>query len=97
MHQGAMPNGKAKTKMYYVYILRMRNGQLYTGFTSDLKRRMKDHEYGKVKSTKLRRPLILIHYEAYILESDARRREKFLKTSEGKKLLRKQIRDILNC
>ena len=84
MHQGAMPNGKAKTKMYYVYILRMRNGQLYTGFTSDLKRRMKDHEYGKVKSTKLRRPLILIHYEAYILESDARRREKFLKTSEGK-------------
>ena len=95
-HQGAMPNGKAKTKMYYVYILRMKNGQLYTGFTSDLKRRMKEHEYGKVKSTKLRRPLKLIHYEAYILESDARRRENFLKTSEGKKLLHKQIRDIIN-
>ena len=91
-----MPNGKAKTKMFYVYILRMKNSQLYTGFTSDLKRRMKDHEYGKVKSIKLRCPLKLIHYEAYILESDARRREKFLKTSEGKKLLHKQIRDILN-
>ena len=91
-----MPNGKAKTKMYYVYILRMNNNQLYTGFTSNLKRRVKEHKYGKVKSTKLRRPLMLIHYEAYLLESDARRREKFLKTSEGKKLLHKQIRDVLN-
>ena len=73
----------------------MNNGQLYTGFTSDLKRRIKDHEYGKVKSTHLRRPLQLIHYEAYLLESDARRREKFLKSSEGKSLLKKQLRDIL--
>jgi putative endonuclease len=91
-----MPDGKAKTKMFYVYILRMNNSQLYTGFTSDLKRRIQDHDYGKVKSTRLRRPLQLIHYEAYLLESDARRREKFLKTSEGKKLLKKQLRDILH-
>ena len=82
--------------MFYVYILRMNNGQLYTGFTSDLKRRIKDHEYGKVKSTNLRRPLQLIHYEAYLLESDARRREKFLKSSAGKSLLKKQLRDILH-
>ncbi len=82
--------------MYYVYILKMCNKQLYTGFTSDLKRRLKDHESGKVKSTKLRRPLQLIHYEAYKLESDARRREKFLKTSEGKNLLHKQIKDIFS-
>ena len=82
--------------MFYVYILRMNNGQLYTGFTSDLKRRIKDHEYGKVKSTNLRRPLQLIHYEAYLLESDARRREKFLKSSVGKSLLKKQLRDILH-
>ncbi len=74
----------------------MNNSQLYTGFTSDLKRRIQDHDYGKVKSTRLRRPLQLIHYEAYLLESDARRREKFLKTSEGKKLLKKQLRDILH-
>lgn len=95
-HQDAMPDGKAKTIMYYVYILKMNNDQLYTGFTADLKRRVKDHEYGKVKSTKLRRPLLLIHYEAYVLESDARRREKFLKTSVGKQLLKKQIRDYLH-
>ncbi len=91
-----MSDDRAKTNMFYVYILRMNNGQLYTGFTSDLKRRIKDHEYGKVKSTHLRRPLQLIHYEAYLLESDARRREKFLKSSEGKTLLKKQLRDILH-
>lgn len=81
--------------MYYVYILRMKNDQLYTGFTGDLDRRLSEHNRGIVKSTSKRRPLQLIHYEAYLLESDARRRERFLKTSEGKELLRKQIRDVL--
>jgi len=73
----------------------MCNNQLYTGYTADLKERIKSHNAGKVKSTALRRPLKLIHYEAYTLESDARRRERFLKTSEGKNLLKKQIRDLL--
>jgi putative endonuclease len=82
--------------MYYVYILRLGNGQLYTGFTSDLKRRMAEHHAGKVKSTQHRQSVRLIHYEAYALESDARRREKFLKTTEGKRLLKQQIRDALN-
>ena len=73
----------------------MCNNQFYTGFTKDLRSRIKAHHRGKVKSTKLRRPLELIHYEAYKLESDARRREKYLKSSEGKKFLRQQIRDYL--
>ena len=81
--------------MYYVYILKMCNNQFYTGFTKDLRTRIKAHNSGKVKSTKLRRPLELIHYEAYKIESDARRREKYLKSSEGKKFLRQQIRDYL--
>jgi len=82
--------------MFYVYILQQANGQLYTGLTSDLRRRFQEHSSGKVKSTEHRRPLKLIHYEAYTPESDARCREKFLKTTEGKRLLRQQIRDILN-
>lgn len=81
--------------MYYVYILKMKNGQLYTGFTTDIDRRMAEHNRGIVKSTSKRRPLELIHYEVYKLESDAHRRERFLKTSEGKRLLKKQIRDVL--
>ena len=81
--------------MFYVYILLENNGQLYTGFSADLRQRVKDHNAGKVESTRDRRPLKLLHYEAYTKESDARRREKYLKTSEGKKFLKQQIRDLL--
>ena len=81
--------------MFYVYILQLVNNQLYTGFTDDLKRRIYEHKIGKVKSTAKRRPLHLIHYEAYLRKSDAERRESFLKTTEGKRLLRMQIRDLL--
>ena len=82
--------------MYYLYILFLNNGTLYKGITLDLKRRIKEHHWGKVKSTKNRRPLKFIFYEAYLLKSDLERRERFLKTTEGRRLLRLQLRDILN-
>jgi putative endonuclease len=82
--------------MYYVYILLQGNKQFYTGFTANLKERIKQHINGQVESTKNRRPVKLIHYEAYYKESDARRRERFLKTTEGKRFLKMQIRDLLN-
>jgi len=77
--------------MHYVYLLLLKNGQIYTGFTKNLKQRIYDHERGNVKSTLKRRPLKLIHYEVYLLEKDARRREKFLKTSDGKKFIKRQL------
>jgi len=73
----------------------MKNGQIYTGFTSDLKHRIQQHQAGQVKSTQGRRPLKLIHYEAYLVEDDARRREKFLKTSDGKRFLKQQLSTLL--
>jgi len=81
--------------MYYIYVLHLNNGRFYKGSTSDLKRRIGEHERGKVPSTVRRRPK-LVHYEAYLLKSDAVRREKFLKTTEGRRLLKKQIRDLIN-
>ena len=81
--------------MKYVYILLLGNSQLYTGSTLNLKRRIKEHKRKKVKSTAKRQPVVLVYYEAYILSSDANRREKFLKTTEGKRLLRQQLKDIL--
>lgn len=80
---------------YYVYILLLSNNQLYTDFTSKLNERLKQHKTGNVKSTRNRRPIKLIHYEAYTKESDAHRREKYLKTTEGKRFLKQQIRDLL--
>jgi len=81
--------------MYYVYILHLSNNQLYTGFTNDLERRIREHKSGKSEYTSRVYGIRLIHYECYQLKSDALRREKFLKTTEGKELLRKQIRDVL--
>ncbi len=68
---------------------------MYKGLTEDLKRRFTEHKQGKVKSTRNLRPLKLIYYEAYLEKSDALRREKFLKTTEGRRLLKQQLRDIL--
>ncbi|MDD5039589.1 MAG: GIY-YIG nuclease family protein [Patescibacteria group bacterium] len=79
----------------YVYILLLSNKQLYTGFTNNLNQRLRQHKDGKVQSTKHQRPVKLIHYEVYLQESDARRREKYLKTTEGKRFLKQQIRDLL--
>ncbi len=77
--------------MFYVYILLLKNNDLYTGFTADLKERYKQHQSGNVESTRHKVPVKLVHYEVYLLEEDARRREKFLKTSDGKLFLRRQL------
>lgn len=82
--------------MTYVYFLKLNNGDIYKGVTADLKERIKEHRSGKVSSTKNYRPFILLGYEAYRLKSDAMRREKFLKTTEGRRLLRQQFRDSIN-
>ena len=96
---GARSNDRANHKlikfMNYVYFLKLNNGDLYKGLTADLKRRIEEHNSGKVESTKNFRPVTLIGYEAYLLKTDAARREKFLKTTEGRRLLKQQYRDIL--
>ena len=81
--------------MYYVYYLKMNSSQIYTGSTKDLKTRIRLHESGNVNTTSKYLPVTLIGYESYILKSDAQRREKYLKTTEGKRLFRQQFRDIL--
>ena len=93
--EGSIPSTPTKDFMYYVYFLYLNNGYIYTGSTNDLKRRFAEHKLGKVISTKHKRPLSLVAYEAYLLKSDAIRREKFLKTTEGKRLLKLQIKDVL--
>ena len=81
--------------MFYVYFLKLKNGDIYKGLTNDPKKRIPEHEAGKVKSTKYHLPVRFIGYEAYVLKSDAARREKFLKTTEGRRLLKQQYRDII--
>jgi putative endonuclease len=80
-----------------VYILFSRkDGKLYTGYTSDLSRRLTEHHQGRSKSTACRRPLVLLKAEFYRSESDARRREAYLKTTAGKKGVRLMLQDTLH-
>ena len=62
---------------------------------ADLKRRVSEHKLGKVISTKNKRPVKLIYYEAYLLKEDAMRREKYLKTTYGKRDLKRQLSSLL--
>jgi putative endonuclease len=77
--------------MFYVYILLLNDGKIYKGSTSNLKRRINEHNQGKVDSTNHKRPIKLIHYEAYLLKEDAVRREKYLKTTYGRRDIKRQL------
>ena len=82
--------------MYYTYVLQsMKDGNLYTGFTEDLKLRFEQHKKGLVESTKSRRPLKLIYYEACLHQSDATKREKYLKSFHGKMFLKRRLKSYL--
>ena len=82
---------------YYVYtLISLRDKKFYTGYTTDLRRRLGEHARGEVRSTSPRRPLKLIHYEYFISKSDAQAREVFLKSGFGRKQLSISIKDTLN-
>ena len=82
--------------MYYTYVLQsVKDSNLYIGFTKDLKLRFEQHVKGQVNSTKNRRPLNLIYYEACLTQEDATKREKYLKTYNGKRFLHKRLKSYL--
>jgi len=82
--------------MYYTYVLQSeRDGKFYPGFTQDLKLRFEQNNKGLVESTKDRRSLQLIYYQACIDKDDARKREKYLKTYRGKMFLKSRLKSYL--
>ena len=81
--------------MFYTYILfSIKYREFYIGYSSDLKRRLKQHLADQVQSTK-NREMVLVFYEAFKSEADARRREQYLKTTKGKKTLKLMLKDSL--
>ena len=77
--------------VFYVYFIFLNNGNIYKGLTDNLKRRVSEHILGKVVSTKNKRPLKLIYYEAYLMKGDALKREKYLKTTHGRQDSKRQL------
>lgn len=80
---------------YYVYVLEnKKNENLYIGYTTDIKRRLQEHNHGLNFSTKPFKPWKLIHLECYLNELDAKRREGYLKTSQGGRLLKRMLKRV---
>ena len=79
--------------MFYVYCIKSKNTeQLYFGFTDDLKRRIKEHNSGLNFSTKRYMPWELIYYEACLNKNDAIRRESYMKTTQGRRMLGRRLK-----
>jgi putative endonuclease len=78
-------------KYYYTYVLKsLKDNKLYIGWTNDLRRRLKSHNFGKVTSTKNRLPLKLIYFEGCLEKEKAIKREKTLKTGFGRKYVKER-------
>ena len=85
-----MTNGK---NIYHVYVLLShKDGEHYTGLSSNIKSRLKQHNTGKVRSTKSRQPFDLIYSEEVGSLIEARKREMYLKSSAGRKFLQKILK-----
>ena len=82
---------------YFVYILfSEKDKKLYVGCTTDLDRRQKAHNFGKVQATRDRRPVKLIYSEEYQNKAEAFNRERFLKSLWGARLKKKILCEYIN-
>ena len=84
--------------MHYVYIIKSKkNGKLYLGCTSDLRKRLIEHNANKAKYTKFKGPWEVRYYEAFYSKSDAFNREKKLKNNmRGLQELKKRTKESLS-
>ena len=76
---------------FVVYVLYSKKyDRFYVGFTQDLKRRLKEHNSGKTKSTKAYLPWVVVYTERVEERTQARKREKYLKSGVGREFIKKK-------
>lgn len=81
---------------YYVYtLLSLKDFEIYTDLTTDLKRRIDEHIRGLVSGTRIRIPFKLIHYEYFVNLEDAKARGLFLRSNVGKSQLKESLKKTL--
>jgi len=81
---------------YYIYVLQFKkDNTFYTGYTKNLKLRLKQHQKGEVESTRNRGPFKLIYFEGCLNQQDATHREKYLKAYLGKMFLKNRLKSYL--
>ena len=75
--------------IFFVYAIKSDvDGRIYVGFSSDIAKRLVQHNAGKTKSTKGFVPWKIIYTEEIIGRQNARNREKYLKSGSGKEFLK---------
>lgn len=91
------PSSKdSKSEFYYVYISESaEESDLYIGFTNNLRKRIREHNSGKSNFTRNRDFWKLIYYEACLNKKDAKRREEYLKKTQGRRMLKLRIKEYL--
>lgn len=77
--------------MYYVYFLELSNNDIYVGFSSNLKQRLKAHNDGKVPSTAGFLPVKLASYVDVETKEKAMALEKYFKSGSGKAIAIKRF------
>ena len=83
-------------KFYYSYVLfSKKDFKFYYGFTENLKLRIEQHNKGQVESTKYRRPLELVYFEACLDKDGALRREKYFKSYYGRMFIKNRLKNHL--
>lgn len=80
--------------MYFVYILQsLKDSRTYIGYSNDVERRFKEHNSGRVKATKYRKPLKILFIEEFATEQEAKRRELYWKSGAGRRKLKEYFKN----
>ncbi len=88
-----MPSATTSIMFFYVYVLEsLKDKKRYIGYTVNLRERLEKHRKERVFSTKPRLPMKLIYFEACTNQDDAQRREKYFKTTKGRRFLAKRLK-----
>jgi len=83
-----MPSNTTSSVFFYVYVLEsLKDGKRYIGYTDNLKKRTEEHKKGLSFSTNPGLPFKLIYFEGCLNQDDAKRREEYLKSTQGRRLL----------
>ena len=89
-----LPAGRQARKAqmdYFVYLLQCKNGETYKGLTSNIEKRLNEHQKGRVVFTKDKRPFRLVHVEICVNRKKARDLEKFFKSGFGREVIKDLI------
>ena len=82
--------------LYYVYVLKsLKDDKYYTGYTSELRKRLKEHNDGLNRSTKHRTPFEIVCFEGSLNKYDAIHREKYLKSTYGKRYIKNRLKNYI--